>query len=194
MMGANNLAEGEELMVAAINNRLRVEQPFTTDRSQVLAALARMKHDPSLWQEPPAPDTRIGYTPSHPHQFGFYDACVVGRGDKAIFAAAVGRAQDIVDYQRMNPEMANHFLAWAEKFSAHVHGRVGFLRGAIRHLWHGDVRNRQYTARHDILREAGFDPRRDLRIDDDGCWRWSSDRPRMHASVHGYLSSRREDG
>ena len=72
-MVVNNFVTGEELMVAAITARLRVEQPFTSDRSQVLSALARMKHDPSLWQEPPAIDTRIGYHPTHLHQFDFYE-------------------------------------------------------------------------------------------------------------------------
>ena len=44
-------APDDELMVVAITNRLRIEQPFTQDTDLVLEALDRMENDVSLWQE-----------------------------------------------------------------------------------------------------------------------------------------------
>ena len=43
-------AEGEEIMVAALNGGLRIEQPFTADKEKVLETLRRMEYDISLWQ------------------------------------------------------------------------------------------------------------------------------------------------
>jgi VWFA-related protein len=43
------LAGGEELMVVALANGLRVEQYFTRDRKSLLNAIRRMEHDVSLW-------------------------------------------------------------------------------------------------------------------------------------------------
>lgn len=40
----------EPIMIAALTHRLRIEQPFTSDRARLLATLARMKHDAGLWQ------------------------------------------------------------------------------------------------------------------------------------------------
>lgn len=52
MLRANHVP-GEELMLAAVTRRLRVEQSFTDDVEAVVAALERMKNDPSLWQLSP---------------------------------------------------------------------------------------------------------------------------------------------
>lgn len=43
------LAGDEELMLVALANGLRVEQPFTRDRKVFLGALRRMEYDISLW-------------------------------------------------------------------------------------------------------------------------------------------------
>ena len=39
----------EEIMVVAMTNGVRVEQPFTRDRRQVIETLRRMEHDITLW-------------------------------------------------------------------------------------------------------------------------------------------------
>jgi VWFA-related protein len=49
-MMQRDLASGDEVMVAALNGGLRIEQPFTTDAAQVAAALRRMQFDITLWQ------------------------------------------------------------------------------------------------------------------------------------------------
>ena len=42
--------EGEEIMLAALNGGLRIEQTFNSDREQVRGSLKRMQHDITLWQ------------------------------------------------------------------------------------------------------------------------------------------------
>jgi VWFA-related protein len=55
----------EELMIVAVTSRLRVEQPFTRDRDEILHTLRRMVEDPSLWQEHVNP---------HYAEFALFDA------------------------------------------------------------------------------------------------------------------------
>jgi VWFA-related protein len=55
--------EHDEVMVAALNGGLRIEQRFSADRGEVIASLRRMQYDISLWQ----PDFY------HVNEFGFLD-------------------------------------------------------------------------------------------------------------------------
>src|SRR5436305_798089 len=56
---------------------------------------------------------------------GFYDALVVGSGDRALACAALGRPRDAIDTMRMGTAGARHYAAWAQRFHADVQGRVG---------------------------------------------------------------------
>jgi VWFA-related protein len=49
MLAAKTEVHDEELMVVALTGGLRVEQPFTRDRTAVVATLRRMEHDITLW-------------------------------------------------------------------------------------------------------------------------------------------------
>ena len=40
----------------------------------------------------------------------------------------------------------------------------------------------------------GFDPERDIAIDEHGSLRWSSDKPALHRAVREYFEGRREAG
>jgi hypothetical protein len=123
---------------------------------------------------------------------GFYDACILGCGDKAIVCGALGKLEDGTLSSRMNPRRAEHYLAWARTFAETVRGSVGYVPGRIFHLWHGDLRDRQYTERFAWLEQ--FDPFTDIVLDTNGCWRWRSDKPDLHAGIRHYFESRHEDG
>ncbi len=125
---------------------------------------------------------------------GLYDACVVGGGDGAIMRAAFGFAEMTTELQAMNPARREHYLAWAAAFHDAVRGGVGFVDGDILHLWHGHVHHRRYLGRHRDFEPFGFDPATDIAVDDNGGWRWNSDKPDMHAFVRDYFASRNEDG
>jgi len=123
---------------------------------------------------------------------GLYDACIVGAGDKATTCAALGRLDDAIVAHRMNPRRTAHFRSWAGPFSEMVQGAVGYIPGRIFHLWHGDLKHRQYAERPAWL--DGFDPFTDIALDRNGCWRWSSNKQDLHARVERYFTSRHEDG
>jgi hypothetical protein len=125
---------------------------------------------------------------------GFYDACIVGSGDRAMALAAYGRFDLAVRYLHMSELRAAHYRAWARRFFDAVRGNVGCLAGGIRHFWHGDAANRGYVERHRELCEFDFDPTLDIAQSENGCWRWSSAKHDMHEFVRGYFQTRREDG
>jgi hypothetical protein len=123
---------------------------------------------------------------------GLYDAAIVGGGDKANICAALGRFDDVIVGHEMNAARAKHYLAWARPFASTVQGAVGCIPARIFHLWHGDLKDRQYVVRHAWL--EGFDPVADIALDRNGCWNWSSSKQDLHARIRRYFELRHEDG
>jgi len=123
-----------------------------------------------------------------------YDACILGSGDVAVFCAAIGGFERPKEALRMSDRRHRHYLDWARPFYQAVGGRVACVEGPILHLWHGDSGRRRYRERHQDMEVFQFDPAKDIEMTSDGCWRWSSDKPEMHAWVAGYFRSRQEDG
>ena len=127
-------------------------------------------------------------------QYGFYDACVLGGGNRAIACAMLGRFDDAIEYLQMGPSWARHYRNWAQPYFEVLHGSVGFAEGGLFHLWHGELKNRRYAERHTFLASCGFDPEKDLWIDDQGTWRWNGLKSEAEQYVRGYFQARREDG
>jgi hypothetical protein len=125
---------------------------------------------------------------------GFYDRLIIGSGDRAMACAAFGRFEDAIHTTRLDIGRSRHYRRWAEPYFDAVQGRVGWLDGALFHLWHGDIRDRHYVERHEQLSKFDFDPERDIALDDNGAWRWSSDKIGLHEFVSAYFGDRREDG
>jgi hypothetical protein len=123
-----------------------------------------------------------------------YDACILGTGDRAMLCAALGKLDYGARATLMNDRWRRHYLAWARPYSESVMGRVGSIQGRLFHLWHGDIKDRQYGERHGRLQAFDFDPVTDIALDDGGCWRWNSDKTALHAFVRSYFESRNEDG
>lgn len=94
----------------------------------------------------------------------------------------------------MNARQGEHYLAWARPYFATVRGRIGYIPGRALHLWHGEVKDRQYGERDRALQAFEFDPFSDIALDPNGCWRWNSDKRQLHAFVRHYFESRNEDG
>jgi hypothetical protein len=125
---------------------------------------------------------------------GFYDACVMGSGNRAMVCGALGMPDDAIYYLQMEPPWAEHYRAWAEKHFRSVRGCVGYTDGALIHLWHGDLVHRRYQERHREFNAFAFDPPTDIALAENGSWRWSSQKPAMHEYVARYFRERREDG
>ncbi len=126
------------------------------------------------------------------HQF--YDAGILGGGDRLLLCAALQESQAGIIRLYMNAGQARHFGSWARDFQKSVQGHIGFVDQPLIHLWHGDLENRRYVERHRGLSSFEFDPVGDIAVDENGVWRWSGTKTEMHRYVQGYFASRREDG
>lgn len=125
---------------------------------------------------------------------GMYDAAILGGGDLLLFFAAIGRFGEVLARYEMNDRQSRHYLEWAEKFHHVVGGKVGCVEGEVLHLWHGERKDRRFGSRYQGMKDFGFDPFRDVAVDDGGAWRWSSEKGDLHRYVRDYFCGRREDG
>ncbi|MBC8065865.1 MAG: hypothetical protein H7Y17_13615 [Chlorobia bacterium] len=126
-------------------------------------------------------------------EHGFYDGCIVGGGDTAFLCAATGDFEKVIQMHQMGEAQQKRYLDWATKIHRKVTQGVGVLDCEIDHLWHGTLENRKGKLRHIELSHIGFDPYVDVTLDENGVWRWASDRPELHGHVRNYFLARRED-
>ncbi len=124
----------------------------------------------------------------------FFDACIIGGGDRAMSCAAYGCYEHLSEWHDFNPSQQSYYQRWARPFHESCQGRVSALQGDIYHQWHGKAIDRGLGSRHAGLSKFHFDPYHDIERDEHGCWRWSSNKPEMHSYVEQYFISRREDG
>jgi hypothetical protein len=94
----------------------------------------------------------------------------------------------------MNERRRAHYNAWAASWAEAIGGSVGILDGDIFNQWHGDLAGRGQGERHRRIDSFDYDPATDIKRDENGAWRWNSDKPAMHAYLREYFGSRKEDG
>jgi len=157
-------------------------------------------HDPArphpgwMWAHRPQPGfawaARRDLLERHP----LLDFWVVGGGDAAYVYAALGDPEHVVGRHRLTAAHRAHYLAHAEALAGTLGGRIGHLDERILHLWHGELDDRQYMARHEILRAHAYDPARHLQAHGSGVWAWRDAPHAMREALVDYFRSRREDG
>lgn len=72
--------------------------------------------------------------------------------------------------------------------------KTSFVQGKVFHLWHGDVQNRQYTTRHEIMEKHNFDPSTDVFVNQDGILELTGNNPGIEIDLLNYFKERKEDG
>jgi len=127
---------------------------------------------------------------------GLYDRLILGAADYAMVHTMYGTFREDYSFPKriVGGKEFRAFLPWAEDFHRRVDGNVGWVPGRIRHLWHGRQADRRYGTRLIDMRPYDFDPATDIRIGDDHCWHWATDKPDLHAYVADYFAARKEDG
>ncbi len=124
---------------------------------------------------------------------GLYDRMILGGGDRIILSAAMGIDPAESPYISDHPEsLVADARQWCHRISAETKGSLSYTKGSLLHLWHGTFANRRYSKRARLL--DGFDVHKDIRVDGQGAWSWSSDKPTLHEAIRRYFLLRREDG
>lgn len=125
-------------------------------------------------------------------QHGLPDAHILGSGDAMLLSAWRGRWRHPL-LKRLNQNWKQHHLRYAAKVYPLVRNQIGYVSGNCLHLHHGSKENRNYVGRTTYLTDHDFDPSTDICLDENGLWKWNSDKPEMHQLVRDYFSQRRED-
>ena len=121
-----------------------------------------------------------------------YDAAIAGGADTLLVASIYGDFEPIAARHLFNPRRRQHYFQWAIPFNKSVAGRVGALPGAIFHLWHGDLKDRNYYDRYKLL--ENFDPYSDIKIASNGAWQWTNPNTEFDGQLKATFANRREDG
>ena len=75
-----------------------------------------------------------------------YDRAMVGGADHIIAHAAAGQIAHTCITKSFTEDI-DAVNAWSQKFFDVVKGRIGYVKGDLYHIWHGDLKNRQYLKR-----------------------------------------------
>ena len=77
-----------------------------------------------------------------------YDKALIGGADHIMAHAAVGQINHpCVTKAFTNTEILHEINEWSREFSKVIDGRVGYVKGNLYHIWHGDLEKRQYLKR-----------------------------------------------
>ena len=127
---------------------------------------------------------------------GLYDRFIVGGGDLAMawgmYSHIPGIDRDQWLERLCSKAQIADFMEWREAICKTWNSNISFTNGPIYHWWHGSSSDRNYALRHLMLKEADFDPRSDIAIDNSGCWAWNSHKPELHRKVRDYFCARNE--
>ena len=108
--------------------------------------------------------------------------------------AGMDRIEEEIRFQMPGEGHADHYRRWAVPFNKDVNSRIDFVPGEIVHLWHGDLKDRQYLSRFNDFPRFDFDPVRDIRLNSENVWRWSSNKKDLHTYAQNLFLARKEDG
>jgi hypothetical protein len=75
-----------------------------------------------------------------------YDKALVGGADHIIAHAAAGQIPHKCITKSFTDDLSN-VLDWSRKFYSVVGGSIGYVEGYVYHIWHGDLKDRQYLKR-----------------------------------------------
>jgi hypothetical protein len=123
----------------------------------------------------------------------FIDTQILGGADGLMMLASVGCFEKQFIYDQMNIKWKSDTLVWSVQFFKEIENSVFFIPGEIIHLYHGDIVKRNYSQRGKYLSSNNYEPKTDITLDNNGVWKWNSDKPIMHKQVNGYFFERDED-
>ncbi len=84
-------------------------------------------------------------------------------------------------------------MDWENKITGYVSEKeISFIEGEIVHEWHGNMPDRKYETRYDIL--ASIDMAKTISIDDRGLIKITGVGSEVYDAILTYFKNRREDG
>lgn len=127
---------------------------------------------------------------------GFFDYHITGNGDTFMYFLMNRKierwAQPFFDLPGIQ-YVSEKYLTQVKK---HFTSRIGNLDGNIKHLFHGDYKNRNYENRHKILLDNDYDPIMCIRLNNSGLYEFNHNEPKaliIEDLIKQYLNRRKEN-
>lgn len=125
------------------------------------------------------------------YDIGIYDKNIIGSGDTFLVDCYFD-SWDIHGYaQKFNNFMKKDMMLWNNELRK-KELTFDYLPVDIYHLWHGNLRNRKYMERHDIVLKHQYDPEKDIKLENN-VYEWVTDKKEMHEEIKSYFYSRNDD-
>lgn len=120
----------------------------------------------------------------------FPDFLILGSGDKAFLAAAMGYQKEYAAALNLNQSLRKLYLAWAGTVYARVQGRVGYIENSIQHVAQGVYERRRYSDRYSIIGSSKFSIHDVLKIGAQGAWLWRDEHSPYAHGIQAYFEGR----
>lgn len=127
---------------------------------------------------------------------GFFDECVSGNGD-TVFALSLrlnekfNRVYDWIS-KNQEPWFTNQrYISYRKKVSE-LDASVNYTKCNLRHLWHGERKDRQYMTRSKLFDQVVRN-NNGLDLNPEGLIEWSNP-ARANVEIRNYFSKKKDDG
>ena len=121
------------------------------------------------------------------HQF--YDKNIVGGGDTILIASILNKLADIFPRRPFSPMHRSDIQNYGDKISKKKYKTTN-LHGTIYHLWHGELLQRQYASRYNILTSHNYDPTDHITCQTNMPLRWKNAPEGLKKDLYQYMYSR----
>lgn len=122
---------------------------------------------------------------------GLVDFPILGSGDHHMALGMVGEIENSI-HKTMHNAFFRKLYEWQARAVRATKHEVGYVIGAIEHMFHGPKKRRYYIERWKILVKHNFNPDTDLQYDDQGLIQLTG-KPGLEQDIHLYNLSRAED-
>ena len=104
-----------------------------------------------------------------------YDRALIGGADHIIAHAGAGQVPCTCISRAFTLDLED-VKAWSDSFFDAVGGKIGYVAGDLHHIWHGEIKDREYLKRiREFQAETQFITRRDA----NGLWIYEGNNPYM---------------
>ena len=127
--------------------------------------------------------------------FGLFDRGILGSGDGFMVNTFTKNStlDSYVERFKWNENIVKDYLNWSIPVIHYVGDDIGYIDVEIYHNWHGELKNRKYLQRAEILKN--FNPFTMLKEGQNGVWNWTDVvDDEFKNKVINYFHERKEDG
>jgi len=124
----------------------------------------------------------------------FFDKMILGGGDYMMVSEFCHNSGiPISKHFRITEKKLQEITKeWANKAHKLIDGYVGCVDSTLLHLYHGKIEDRQYNKRYESIQNYNFSVD-DIKLNEDGCWEWDTDKTGLKIAVENYFGLRNED-